>query len=88
VNVHLLVQVADSADPDQVLPQVEQIITDYFDGNLLGKGISRGKLYALAFQVDGVEKCTLMTPNKDLDAQQDQLPVLGTLNIEEWDGES
>jgi uncharacterized phage protein gp47/JayE len=88
VPVNLLVQVSDSADPDEVLPQVRQVITDYFNGTLLGKGISRGKLYALAFQVDGVENCSLLDPNKDIAAQQDVLPVLGTLTVSEWDGES
>ncbi len=86
VDIKMRLQAAENADFDTVSAAVEAALRDYFSGALLGKGVPAAKLTALAFGVEGVENSALIAPASDLEAAQDVLPILGTLEIIDWTG--
>ncbi len=85
VNVTMRLLAADSADFDTVSANVKAALEEYFNGSLLGKAVPIAKLTALAFGVKDVENCSLTVPTSDLSAEQDVLPVLGTVTITNWE---
>ena len=85
VTVDIAVQVAhgEGRDKAQVLAQVEQSLREWFTGRLLGQDILRAKLGELIYHCDGVVNYAITAPAADLPVNDDTLPVLGTLTVEE-----
>jgi len=72
-----------SSDMDQAVLQVRQTLTDWFSGQRLGQNVLRAKLGSLIFGTDGVDNYTLIAPADDIAISKVQLPVLGTVTVEE-----
>ena len=85
VNITMKLKVADGADFDTVAANVKAALEGYFNGSLLSKGVVAGKLTALVFGVEGVENCAISSPSSDLAAEENELPVLGTVTINNWE---
>lgn len=83
VNVSVQVRAADGAVFDTVAGKVQTALSGYFDGTLLAQGVTLAKLGALIYAVDGVENYQILTPAADVAITDSQLPVLGTLTVEE-----
>lgn len=60
---------------------VEGTVTGWFNGERLGKPLTRAQLTSLVFAVDGVDNCEVIQPTADLPLNSVTLPVLGTLTI-------
>jgi uncharacterized phage protein gp47/JayE len=84
VSVDVAVQVScDSGqEEEQVLAQVRDTITGWFDGRRLGKNVLLAQLNSLVFAVEGVANCAVTSPAADVAVERGQLPVLGTLTVE------
>lgn len=63
---------------------VTAAVTGWFTGQRLGQSVLLAQLTALIFACDGVENCAISSPAADIAVEKDQLPVLGTLTVEEW----
>ncbi len=83
VPVTVQVQVAQGFDPATVLLNVRTVITQYFNGTLLGKQLYRAALGQLVYSVPGVENYVLAAPSSDIVVTARQLPVLGALSVTE-----
>ena len=55
----------------------------WFSGERLGKPVLLAQLYSLIFACDGVANCRLAALTGDVEIAAHQLPVLGTLTVEE-----
>ena len=62
---------------------MEQSLREWFTGRLLGQDILRAKLGELIYHCDGVVNYAITAPAADLPVNDDTLPVLGTLTVEE-----
>ena len=82
VTVNVVVQIQ-SADMEQSHAKVKQVLQDWFSGQRLGENVLRAKLGNLVFDVDGVENYVLQEPATDRSMERTQLPVLGTVTVEE-----
>lgn len=82
VAVDVRVQV-ESADMEQATVQIQQALTEWFSGQRLGQNVLRAKLGSLIFGLDGVDNYTLSAPAADISVGKAQLPVLGTVTVEE-----
>ena len=82
VNIAVQVDVQAGRDRDRVLAQVRQALEDWFTGRLLGQRILRARLGELIFHCEGVANYSIAAPAADVDMGEDQLPVLGTLEVE------
>ena len=83
VNVAVQVKAKGGWDKTQVLDQVEEALEGWFDGKLLGQDVLLARLGSLIYGCDGVENYTISAPTADLAVDADELPVLGTLSVEE-----
>ena len=83
VNVAVQVKAKGGWDKTQVLDQVEETLESWFDGKLLGQDVLLARLGSLIYGCDGVENYAVSAPAADLAVDADQLPVLGTLSVEE-----
>ena len=83
VNVAVQVKAKGGWDKTQVLDQVEETLEGWFDGKLLGQDVLLARLGSLIYGCDGVENYAVSAPAADLAVDADQLPVLGTLSVEE-----
>lgn len=88
VNVSVAVLSRETADGAAVLAAVEQAITDFFGGRLLGRAVLLAELGDRVYQVDGVENYRFSAPAADLTADSTVLPVLGTLTVSGMEDES
>ncbi len=59
-------------------------VTAFFDGSLLGKGVTRAMLGSIIYGVEGVKNYTITSPVSDISASDTELPVLGTLSVTAW----
>ncbi|MBQ3134762.1 MAG: baseplate J/gp47 family protein [Oscillospiraceae bacterium] len=82
VPVDVTVRIA-AQDFDVAAERVKRAVRDYFSGYLLGQGVLRAKLGNLIYGIDGIENYELTKPGEDVAAARGQLPVLGTLTVEE-----
>lgn len=80
VNIQVRVK---SADLEQAALQVKQVLAEWFSGQRLGENVLRAKLGSLIFGADGVDNYTLTLPAEDIPVSKTQLPVLGTVTVEE-----
>ena len=83
VNVAVQVKAKGGWDKTQVLDQVEGALESWFDGKLLGQDVLLARLGSLIYGCDGVENYAVSAPAADLAVDADELPVLGTLSVEE-----
>ena len=83
VNVAVQVKAKGGWDKTQVLDQVEEALEGWFDGKLLGQDVLLARLGSLIYGCDGVENYAVSAPAADLAVDADELPVLGTLSVEE-----
>lgn len=63
----------------EVAGRVETAVRDFFNGKLLGKGVSMAQLGNLLYHVEGVENYHLLAPSSDHSPAAGVLPVCGTL---------
>lgn len=83
VNVQVSVQSQEGADGMAIRDAVKQALVSWFNGKQLGKSVLLAKLGRVIFEVDGVENYAIVTPTADITVEQGELPVLGTLSVEE-----
>ena len=83
VNVAVQVKAKGGWDKTQVLDQVEETLESWFDGKLLGQDVLLARLGSLIYGCDGVENYAVSAPAADLAVDAGELPVLGTLSVEE-----
>ena len=83
VNVAVQVKAKGGWDKAQVLEQVEEALEGWFDGKLLGRNVLLAQLGSLIYGCDGVENYAISAPAADLAVDPGELPVLGTLSVEE-----
>ena len=83
VNVTLEAAAENGRDFSAVKAALEQAVTAFFNGHLLGKPVLMAELVSLAFRQEGVENVRLVSPAADIAAGVGVLPVLGTLTVTE-----
>ena len=83
VNLVLSVKPKEGLLPGPVLDRVEEAMETWFDGTMLGKSVLLAQIGQRIFQVDGVENYVIEGPASDVEVAEDELPVLGTLSVEE-----
>ena len=85
VTVHIAVKVepGEGRNRAEVLARVEEAIRGWFTGRLLGQRVLRAKLGEIIYHCDGVANYAITTPAADVAIGEDQLPILGTLSVEE-----
>ena len=66
-----------------VKERAEKALAECFGGTMLGRNVYRARLAAALMAVDGVENCTLVSPEEDVTVTAAQLPVLVSLRVEE-----
>lgn len=82
VNVAVQVESQEGRDKEQVLAEVEGAIRGWFTGELLGQRVLRARLGEIIYHCDGVANYAITAPAADVEAEADQLPVLGALRVE------
>ena len=83
VNVTLEAAAENGRDFSAVKAALEQAVTAFFNGHLLGKPVLMAELVSLAFRQEGVENVRLVSPAAGIAAGVGVLPVLGTLTVTE-----
>ena len=83
VNISVQVVPEEGRDKAQVLAGVETALRGWFTGKLLGQDILRAKLGHLIYNCGGVANYTITIPAADVIVEDDVLPLLGTLKVEE-----
>lgn len=83
VNLVLSVQPQAGLLPGPVLARVEEALETWFDGTMLGQDVLLAKIGQRLFQVEGVANYAIEGPSGDVSIDEDELPVLGTLSVEE-----
>ena len=85
VTVNLTVKVKPEAGGSLAVVKtaVAAAVTGWFTGQRLGQSVLLAQLTALVFACPGVANCTVTAPAADVAIQADELPVLGTLTVEE-----
>lgn len=83
VNLVLSVQPQAGLLPGPVLARVEEAMETWFDGTMLGQDVLLAKIGQRLFQVEGVANYAIEGPSGDVSIDEDELPVLGTLSVEE-----
>ena len=84
VPVTAKVRCAPGQDAQTVIQRVKDRLQAWFSGELLGQDVLLARLNSLIFETEGVANCALTAPAADVTVERDQLPVLGTLTVEEW----
>lgn len=83
VNVTASIAVASGYTASGVLQNVRNAVTAYFSGSRLGKNVLRAELAKVIYSVAGVRNYSISAPSTDVEIDEDELPVLGTLSISE-----
>lgn len=83
VNIQVKVEPEEGRNAKEVLDRVKAAIEDWFTGRLLGQDILRARLGHLIYSCDGVANYAIAAPAADVAVNRDQLPMLGTLLVEE-----
>lgn len=85
VDVSVAVAPKASVDFEQVKAQVEQTVSAFFAGNLLGSAVRLADLGNRIYTVNGVENYQFASPAGDVAAVDTVLPVLGALTVTEME---
>lgn len=83
VNIAVTVEPEEGRNKAEVLDRVEESIRGWFTGKLLGQRVLRAKLGEIVYHSEGVANYSITSPAADVDIEEDQLPLLGTLSVEE-----
>lgn len=83
VNVVVAVKPQAGLRAAPVLQRVRETVSAWFDGSRLGRDVLSAQLRQVIFQVEGVANYRLGAPVNDVTVGKDQLPVLGSLTVEE-----
>ena len=70
-------------DPVRLGEQVTAAVNGWFTGQRLGQSVLLAQLGSMVFACDGVANCRVTAPGADVAISAGQLPVLGTLTVEE-----
>ena len=85
VAISAQVETAAGAAFESVQSRIEQAVTAFFGGHMLGKSVRVAELTSLIFQQEGVENVRLLSPAEDIAAAQGTLPVLSGVNVTKWE---
>lgn len=66
-----------------MLEEVEDAVRGWFTGQRLGHDVLLAQLGSLIYGCDGVANYAILSPTADVEVEQDVLPVLDTLTVEE-----
>ena len=83
VDVTVRVAPADGMTFEEAAARVETALANRFTGKGLGRGVLRAELADLIYNCGGVANYELVSPNADVAAEKDVLPLLGSLKVEE-----
>ena len=83
VTVLVQVKAQEGKDAAAVRNAVKAAIRAWFNGQRLGQDVLLAKLGQLIYGVDGVENYLIVSPGGDVALTAQELPVLGTLSVEE-----
>ena len=83
VKVEAQIKVSEGYTFDGIKEAAEKALAACFGGSMLGRNVYRARLAAALMAVGGVENCTLVSPEKDVDIGVAQLPVLVSVRVEE-----
>jgi len=81
VDVSVEIETAAGQDFATVKAAVEQAITAFFNGQMLGRPVRLAELGNRIYALDGVDNYHFSAPTADVAAEATVLPVLGTLSI-------
>ena len=85
VDVSVSVAAKAGADFDKVKAEVEQCVTAFFTGRLLGRPVRLAELGSKIYGLEDVENYRFSSPAEDLAGDDTALPVLGTLVVTEME---
>lgn len=85
VDVSVAVKAKEGTAFETVKSFVEQSVTVFFTGRLLGQPVRLAELGSRIYALDGVENYRFSAPAADLAADDTVLPVLGTLAVTEME---
>ena len=85
VNVTVAVAPEAGAAFEAVKTRVEQSITTFFTGRLLGRPVRLAELGSRIYALEGVENYRFTAPAADVAAEDTVLPALGTLSVTEME---
>ena len=83
VQLILSVQAQDGVMPGVVIQRVEDAMETWFDGSMLAKDLLLVEIAQRIYQVEGVANYRIDGPVNDVTVKDNQLPVLGSLSVEE-----
>lgn len=83
VNVAVEIAAKSGYEGGMVRERVKNALHDYFSGEILGQDLLLAKLGSVIYGCEGVENYRITLPGEDVAAEKDQLPMLGTLSVEE-----
>lgn len=85
VPVHLIlsVQAQEGVMPDVVIQRVKDSMETWFDGSMLARNLLLVEIAQRIYQVEGVANYRIDGPVNDVLVEGSQLPVLGSLSVEE-----
>lgn len=83
VDVTVEVAAAENADFEAVKALVEQAVTVFFTGQLLGKSMLLAELGSRIYAVEGVANYRILSPTADVAGSEGAMPLLGTLTVTE-----
>lgn len=83
VEVQIQVRAREGSTFAPIKDRVEQSLSAYFDGRLLGKAVLRAQLGKRVYELDGVENYRIVRPEQDVAGRAGQLPRLASLLVEE-----
>ena len=86
VDITVAIAKAGGTDFEEVKAVVEQSLTTFFTGRLLGKPVLLAEIGSRLYALDGVENYRFSAPEEDFAADDTVLPVLGTLTVTEMEG--
>lgn len=85
VDVTVGIAVKAGADFTEVKASVEQSISAYFNGKLLGRPVRLAELGSRIYALEGVENYRFLLPTEDVACGNTVLPVLGSLSVTEME---
>lgn len=85
VDVTVAVTGAENVKFDALKAAVEQTVTNFFTGRLLGKPVRLAELGSRLYALEGLVNYRFSAPAADLAANDTVLPVLGTLRVTEME---
>lgn len=83
VPVSVAISVAEGYDYDTVAADVSERLGAFFGGERLGRNVLRAELGYVVFGVPGVENYNITLPAADVEIDDDELPVAGSITVSE-----